>query len=262
MLTLAVALLSILVIALLSFIIWERYRDAHKPLPSPSPLTLENAYKVLDDSIKKSREIISQAEVEGSKLVTDTKFYTQKANQTYESRLKQAIDSAQKSQLGVVSQSEQHFTKAEQVFEQYLQTVEQNTRQQLDGLYQKTAAAQAQYEDFIKKLSIATQQAQLQSVETAKQKVDKLFEDFEVKLADFLLQSEQKMMLAVDLELRSARQLIDTYKVQQMNVIDENIVAMLEKTLSLVLAKNLNLKDQMDFVYESLEKAKAEKFIV
>jgi hypothetical protein len=70
------------------------------------------------------------------------------------------------------------------------------------------------------------------------------------------------MMLAVDLELRSARQLIDTYKVQQMNVIDENIMAMLEKTLSLVLAKNLDLKDQMDFVYESLEKAKAEKFVV
>jgi hypothetical protein len=56
--------------------------------------------------------------------------------------------------------------------------------------------------------------------------------------------------------------LIDTYKVQQMNVIDENIMAMLEKTLSLVLAKNLDLKDQMDLVYESLEKAKAEKFVV
>jgi hypothetical protein len=47
-----------------------------------------------------------------------------------------------------------------------------------------------------------------------------------------------------------------------MNVIDENIMAMLEKTLSLVLAKNLDLKDQMDLVYESLEKAKAEKFVV
>jgi hypothetical protein len=122
--------------------------------------------------------------------------------------------------------------------------------------------AEQNYEKFLQNLTAVSQKTQIQSIEGAKVKVDKLFEDFEVKLADFLLQSEQKMMLAVDLELRSARQLIDTYKVQQMNVIDENIMAMLEKTLSLVLAKNLDLKDQMDLVYESLEKAKAEKFVV
>ena len=47
-----------------------------------------------------------------------------------------------------------------------------------------------------------------------------------------------------------------------MNIIDENIVAMLEKTLSLVLAKNLNLRDQMELVYESLERAKTDSFLV
>ncbi len=43
---------------------------------------------------------------------------------------------------------------------------------------------------------------------------------------------------------------------------DENIIAMMEQTLSIVLAKKLSLKDQLDLVYEALEKAKVEKFVV
>ena len=35
-----------------------------------------------------------------------------------------------------------------------------------------------------------------------------------------------------------------------------------ERTLSMVLPKKLNLNDQVELIYESLEKAKAEKFII
>jgi hypothetical protein len=158
--------------------------------------------------------------------------------------------------------SQKEFANMEQNFNNFLQSLSLKAQTQIGNTETKMNEVVVEFENFIKRLTKETEKTQFQSMEVAKTRVDKLFEDFETKLADFLLQSEQKMMLAVDLELRSARQLIDTYKVQQMTVVDENIVAMLEKTLSLVLARNLDLKDQMDFVYESLEKAKAEKFIV
>lgn len=76
------------------------------------------------------------------------------------------------------------------------------------------------------------------------------------------MDSQQRSVQSIELELKAARQLIETYKQQQLKVIDENVIAMLEKTLSLVLTKKISLQDQVELVYEALEKAKAEKFIV
>jgi len=81
-------------------------------------------------------------------------------------------------------------------------------------------------------------------------------------LSDFMVQTAQQTTSSIELELKSTRQLIDTYKSEQLKLIDENIVAMMEKTLSIVLAKKLSLKDQLELVYEALEKAKVEKFVV
>lgn len=89
-----------------------------------------------------------------------------------------------------------------------------------------------------------------------------LFEKFEENLSNYLTQTQSQSTKAIELELKAARSLIDSYKSGQLRVIDENIVAILEKTLSIILAKKLSLADQMDLVYKALEKAKAEKFFV
>lgn len=257
-----IIVLVLIILGLVIYLLWEHYHRGKQAAITEQNLSVETAYKIIDLAIQKSRDLLNAAELESGKLVSDSKFYTQKIEKSYEEKLNQAVTEAQKEQASLNSEAVRQFATLEQTFKEHLDNLEGGAKGQMDALYQKISAAETNYEKFLQTLGASTQQAQFQSVETAKQKVDKLFEDFEVKLADFLLQSEQKMMLAVDLELRSARQLIDTYKVQQMNVIDENIMSMLEKTLSLVLAKNLDLKDQMDFVYESLEKAKGEKFVV
>lgn len=257
-----IVVLILIIIGLVIYLIWDHYHRGKQAALTEQNLSVETAYKIIDQAIQKSRDLLNAAELESGKLVSDSKFYTQKIEKSYEEKLNEAVTEAQKGQTTLNSEAVRQFASLEQTFKEHLDSLEGGAKGQMDLLYQKIASAEANYESFLQALGTSTQHAHIQSVETAKQKVDKLFEDFEVKLADFLLQSEQKMMLAVDLELRSARQLIDTYKVQQMNVIDENIIAMLEKTLSIVLAKNLDLKDQMEFVYESLEKAKGEKFVV
>lgn len=94
-----------------------------------------------------------------------------------------------------------------------------------------------------------------------RERSNSFFEKFEENLSTYLTTTQQQSVKAIELELQSARNLIDTYKTTQLNLVDENIIAMLERTLSLVLIKKLSLQDQVELVYESLEKAKAEKFL-
>lgn len=94
------------------------------------------------------------------------------------------------------------------------------------------------------------------------QKINQMFERLETRLSDFLVQTETKTTSSIELELKGARNLVENYKDQQLKLIDENIIAMMEQTLNIVLAKKLSLKDQLDLVYEALEKAKVEKFVV
>ncbi|MBU1032251.1 hypothetical protein KKE03_05035 [Patescibacteria group bacterium] len=97
---------------------------------------------------------------------------------------------------------------------------------------------------------------------TGEARINQLFDRVETQLADFLVQTAQKTTSSIELELKSTRHLIDTYKSEQLKLIDENIVAMMEQTLDIVLAKKLTLKDQLDLIYEALEKAKVDKFVV
>lgn len=122
--------------------------------------------------------------------------------------------------------------------------------------------AYSEYIKFLEGLKAETNQIQTANQEVVKQRVDAIFERFEQNLGTFLTSTEQKSVQSIELELKSARQLIETYKNEQMAIIDENIISILERTLTLVLAKKIPLEDQVDLVYEALNKAKVEKFIV
>ena len=115
---------------------------------------------------------------------------------------------------------------------------------------------------FMADLQKRSQEFEEVSKKTAEERINKLFDKLEERLSDFLVTAEEKTTSSIELELKATRQMIDTYKEQQLKLIDENVLAMMEQTLSIVLAKKLSLKDQLDLIYEALEKAKVEKFIV
>lgn len=121
--------------------------------------------------------------------------------------------------------------------------------------------AQEDFKRYLENLTSYADASVGKSDAVVKERINKVLEAFEQNLSSYLTETQAQSSRAIELEMRSARQLIETYKTEQFNLVDENIVAMLERTLSLVLVKKLSLKDQVNLVYESLEKAKAEKFL-
>lgn len=176
----------------------------------------------LNQSIKKSEDILSQAEIESVKVVAGSKEEISRLEELYSRKLAESIHG-----------SEQNVNSAQAEFLKFMQDLQKRS---------------AEFEEASKK--------------AGEQRINQLFDRVEQTLSDFLVQTEQKTTSSIELELRAARQLVDTYKNQQLKLIDENIIAMMEQTLSIVLAKKLSLKDQLDLVYEALERAKVEKFIV
>ncbi len=245
------------VIAILATTLYVKEYALRRKIESDSKPKGEDVtnYATIAQLTDKSHELVNETRKDAEKLISEVKEFDVKSTQDFGQSLNSLLETEKRQTEESQKVVTQEFKAQEVKFERFLEDL-------TDVLENKTDSSINNFNIFLQNLEKQSQNAQVANWEGARAQVSQLFENFETKMADFLLQSEQKMMLSVDLELKSARQLIDTYKVQQMNIIDENIVSMLEKTLSLILGKNLSLKDQTDLVYDSLEKAKTESFLV
>ncbi len=182
----------------------------------------EKGWETLHESIQKSDDILAEAELEGIKVTAQSRLESKKFETEYSKNLAIALNA-----------SKQNITAAQAELIKFMQDLQKRS---------------AEFEEA-QKLS-------------GQQRINQLFDQVENKLSDFLIQTAEKTTSSIELELKASRQLIDTYKAEQLKLIDENIIAMMERTMSIVLAKKLSLKEHMDLIYEALEKAKVEKFIV
>lgn len=226
---LLVLFLFIICIILLIFSIYLliKYRQLLELLPRDLPQDAPfKGYQLLYDYYKKAKAVLGQAELDSIKVVADSRFQAKKMEAEYQKILSETTSSTQR------------------------------------NLDTQTNAARDAYFKFLNDLVAKTEGVEQANVSFIKQKTGEVFDKFEQNLTIFLTSTQEKSTQAIELELKAARELIDTYKTEQLKIVDENIIAILEKTLSLVITQKLSLKDHLDLVYESLEKAKVEKFVV
>lgn len=216
----------LLFIVVLLILLYLRQYFIESNFGKESMLTLEDAkrksYELLWGATKKAQEIVGESELAGIKIAADNKATLRKL----ESQSEQALHDASLDAKTYIERAQQTFT------------------------------------DYLMQLSQQANVSVAESEKVMKDRINKVFEDFEQNLSTYMTETQGQSVRAITLEVQAARQLIDTYKTEQFRLVDENIVAMLERTLSLVLIKKLTLKDNVELVYESLEKAKAEKFII
>lgn len=167
----------------------------------------------------------------------------------------QLLEAAQQAETQLLSGNKYFAQKLESEFSAKLDEMLQNSKATMTT----STNALTKFLSDLQSKSAASEEIQRKTVE---QTVNQMFTNLEQRLSDFLTSTEQKTTQSIELELKGARNLIESYKEQQLKLIDENIIAMMEQTLNIVLAKKLTLKDQLELVYEALEKAKVDKFVV
>lgn len=219
--------LIIIVVATLAYLLRQEVKEHQQVLDrfrsNPQDWT-DSSPELLHSTWKKADDIVAEAELESLKLTSEKKFELKLFEKRFQERLDQVV-----------------------------KVIENNFSNNLD-------ISRKRHDDFISNLEKQTLTWQDKLKDQMNSKVNALLLNFEENLTNFLARAEQESLESINLELRSARQLIDSYKSQQLSLVDENIVAVLERTMNLVLKQKLTLKDQIELVYEALEKAKLEKF--
>jgi hypothetical protein len=227
-LTLITALIFSLA-AIMLLTLYQRRRFHQKELDDAEL----KSHEILSDAIKKSQDLMSATEVEAIKITADAKDYKTALQSKFDAEIARVVD---------------EYTAD---FKSYTTLMKS-----------KFDLSQQDYLNYLKYLKEESDKSRAESFDSIRNQVGQMFVKFEEKLTEFLNESQKNSVESIELEIKATRQLIETYKQNQLKLIDENVIAMLERTLSLVLARKLTLKDQIDLVYESLEKAKNEKFLV
>jgi hypothetical protein len=174
---LLISAISIVNILLVIYIAWDRYSQYKKTIKEPK-LTTESLAQIIEQSLER---LTSQ------KLGEESAFFTDKLEKDYQQNLTSALSEVQKEESKLTAEATQQFATLEAGFKDYLTSLETTVKSHIDLTNQKVSVAEQNYEKFLQNLTAVSQKTQIQSIEGAKVKVDKLFEDFEVKLADFLL---------------------------------------------------------------------------
>lgn len=199
-------------------------RDKKSPEDILGELQKESR-KILQGAVKKSQTILERAEEEGLEIIDESKQASKGLSKKYEAELSSVAHTME-------DELRSQVTKAEQEFAAYL-----------DSLKARTDKVEERLESLIQ------------------QRIEATFTSFDAKVTELLTQTQSRSFASIEEELKNARRIIDEYKTQQMKLVDDNVIAILEKTINIVLAKKLTLRDQLDLVNEALEKAKIESSV-
>lgn len=173
------------------------------------------------------------------------------------------IHQAMKKAQAIISVAEMESIKTTTDAKFNSKQIEEQIQTHFDQQFkQESTEIETAFKNYLAQLEKTSSDTETAMLDSTKQRFNEMLLKFEQTLSEFLSQTSEKSTTSIELEIRAARQLVETYKRQQLALIDENIVAMLEQTLSLVLSKKLSLKDETELIYEALEKAKIEKFII
>ena len=141
------------------------------------------------------------------KVTADSRFYKEKLESKFEEELQAASKAAQ-------DLIKQQSDKTIADFDNFLKELKSNL--------ENKGKDYVVYLNYLKNDADAQKN---QSQDTIKQQINQIFVKFEENLSQFLMDSQQRSVQSIELELKAARQLIETYKQQQLKVIDESVIA-------------------------------------
>lgn len=223
--TLAVIILPIGLVYLI--INRERRRDRHLSEEDMKIVEAEaKASAIIHHGVEMAQKMIVRAELEGIALLSRLKLESRK------------IESDQQQQIKLI-----------------LEEMRKRTEIQSED-------ASRAYEAYLKNLQNRLEEDLLAKQKLMEEKVNQMFAHTQALLNNFVDNLQKQTEIQVDKEIGRARAIINEYRQKRLEIVDENIVGILERTMNITLGKKLSLSDQTQLVYEALEEAKKENIFV
>src|SRR3989344_3087291 len=165
LLTLILGLLALVFFILYLWQVYENWRinKDQKQILEDNQL---KGYDVLHSAIKKSEDVLGDAELEAVKIAADSRYRSDQLEKKYEHSLSD-LTSSEKASIEKVAKDLQ---------------------------------------DYLNSLSNKLGDSVTNSEQLIQEKVNQLFEKFEQNLSTYLTQTQQQSSKAIDLEMQSARQ--------------------------------------------------------
>lgn len=184
--------------------------------------TREKSFDVLGQATQKANKILENAELRGIKLFSEEKIETEQFTEEYK---------------------------------KHIHELEDALKVKFEGQAENADKA---YQDFIKGMETTIQFHINKNQKLLEEKSNKMIDDSQKLLTDFVTDLHNRFRTQVDLELAKAKSEIEGYKQRRLSILDENIVEILEKTVQIALGKKLTLTEHSDLIYKALEQAKKE----
>lgn len=181
-----------------------------------------------------------------------------RASEIIENAIRQAQRIVAGSQAEEENLSSTFKTEMEQIESAYQKAVDESFAALKSRMEQRILDSENSYSSYLKELESRMASQINQNQNHLETKTNAFFTEAQKLLQNFIKDLQSRTETQVDKEIGTAKKIVADYKRQRMEIIDENIVAILEKALNVVIAKKLTLGDQTELVYEALERAKKE----
>ena len=198
------------------------------------------AQDITNSALKRSKELIAVAEIEGKKVLVQEKLESAKIEKSYEDKLKELTEQTKSLLNEYATEAEQNAALTKELLETYAHEAEESLRTLTESLEKSVSGGISENERVIKE----------ESVRISKQ-MSSTFEALEKRFKEQIDQNLKK-------EFASAKEMVKSYRKQQLDLVDAYIVSLVERTAAIVFQEKLLLKDHADLALRALEEAKSE----
>lgn len=220
------------------------------------------AQEITYDAMKHSREMLVNAELEGVKVIAKEKVDSRKIEEEYEHQLATLTDHTKKlleDYAGKVTGELKNLTETlEENIKNNLQNVANTGTHSTEELQNITKTLEGTIQDNLKRVEEAgtagvkrSEELTQQVLEDLSNKLSHAFENLEVSVKDKIQENLEK-------EFDSVREMVDIYRKKRMDIVDNEVIALIEQTTALALQKKLTFSEHTELLFNALEEAKSQ----
>jgi DNA anti-recombination protein RmuC len=181
----------------------------------------KKAHEITYDAMKRSREMLTDAELEGVKVVAKGKLEAKHIEEEYEQKMDELL------------------AQTESMLAEYSKRTDAELKRLAEALEKRIAAGIQKNETLLQ------------------EETDKLSKQLSSTFSTLEANAKEQIRSNVEKEFIGVKKVVEAYRQERFALIDNELLSLLEGTTQLALQRSLTLSDHTELLYKALEEAKA-----